>query len=97
MADNYKNDDSNNFEKTMKEYLKQARKRLDNEFAGTREAIKLVATDKMRNFMQTMDKGLSKEERDFLISLITEGMYQSFCYGYGVGKIEGTYRKKVYL
>ena len=96
MADNY-NNNSNNFEKTMREYLKQARKRLDSEFAGTREAIKLVATDKMRNFMQAMDKGLNKEERDYLSSLITEGMYQSFCYGYGVGKIEGAHRKKVYL
>ncbi len=97
MADNYNNIDSSNFEKTMREYLKQARKRLDNEFSGTREAIKLVAADKMRNFMQAMDKGLNKEEREYLSSLIIEGMYQSFCYGYGVGKIEGAYRKKVYL
>lgn len=97
MADSGKNNTGNDFEKIMREYLKQAKERLDVEFTGTREAIKLIAMDKTRDFMQTMDKGLSKEERDFLSSLIVAGMCQSFCYGYGVGKVEGVSRKKVYL
>ncbi len=85
------------FETTIKGYLRQGRKKLDNELSGTREAIKLIAKDKTRDFISTMDKGLNKEERDFLSELIVHSMQQSFCYGYSIGKIEGTSGKKVYL
>jgi hypothetical protein len=44
-----------------------------------------------------MDRGLDKQEREFLSVLIQMSMYQSFCYGYGVGKIEGTTNSKIYL
>lgn len=95
MADMIKN--STNFEKMMKLYLKQARQKLDGDLTGTREAIRLIAFDKTRSFMETMDRGLSKEERDFLKALIITSMHQSFCYGYGIGKIEGNTNDRVYL
>ncbi len=85
------------FEKTIKKYLKQGREKLTNELSGTREAIKLIACDRTRDFIRVMDKGLDKDEREFLISLIVNSMYQSFCYGYGIGKIEGCTNSKVYL
>jgi len=87
----------NEFEKTIKEYLRQGREKLFTDLAGTREAIILIAEDKTKSFMQTMDKGLDKAERDFLRALIVASMYQSFCYGYGIGKIEGHTKNRVYL
>lgn len=88
---------SNNFEVVIKEYLKQGKEKLENDLAGTREAIRIIAMDKTRDFIKTMDKGLDKEERNFLSSLIVSSMYQSFCYGYGIGKMEGTTNNKIYL
>jgi len=85
------------FEATMKGYLRQGKNRLENELSGTREAINLIAKEKMRDFIAAMDKGLDKDERDFLIELIVHSMQQSFCYGYSIGKIEGTSGEKVYL
>ena len=87
----------NDFEKTIREYLKQGKEKLFTDLAGTREAIKLIARDKTKNFMRTMDLGLSEEERNCLSSLIITSMYQSFCYGYGIGKIEGDTKQKVCL
>lgn len=92
---NIRND--SNFEKTIKLYLKQGREKLSKDLAGTREAIKLIADDKTRDFLKTMDRGLNKEERDFLSTLIVTGMYQSFCYGYGIGKIEGNTNERIIL
>ena len=88
---------SGDFEKTIREYLKQGRDKLASELSGTREAIKLIAGEKTRDFIKTMDKGLDKVERDYLREIIITGMYQSFCYGYGIGKIEGRTNQKVYL
>jgi hypothetical protein len=88
---------TSDFEKTMKEYLKQGKDKLTNDLAGTREAIRLIANDKMKDFLKTMDKGLDKCERDYLSMLIVSSMYQSFCYGYGIGKIEGNTKNKVML
>ena len=88
---------STEFEKTIKEYLKQGKDKLEKDLAGTREAIKLIATDKTKNFMITMDKGLSKDEREFLNKLIVTAMYQAFCYGYGIGKVEGHTNSRVML
>lgn len=88
---------SQSFENIIKEYLHQGKEKLENDLAGTREAIKIIAKDKTKNFMRTMDMGLSEEERDCLHSLIVTSMYQSFCYGYGIGKIEGDTKQKVCL
>ena len=91
------NKNTGDFEKTIKEYLRQGKNKLANDLTGTREAIRLIADDKIKDFMITMDKGLNKEERSFLNSLIVSGMYQSFCYGYGIGKIEGNTSSRIYL
>lgn len=85
------------FEKTMKEYLKQGKDKLTNDLAGTREAIRLIAEDKTKDFLKTMDKGLDKSEREYLAMLIVSSMYQSFCYGYGIGKIEGNTNNRILL
>ncbi len=85
------------FESTIREYLKQGREKLINDLTGTREAIKIIAKDKTRDFMLVTDKGLNKEERDYLIEVIVSSMYQTFCYGYGIGKIEGSTNNKIYL
>ncbi len=90
-------DNSKDFEKIIREYIKQGRGKLESELQGTREAINMIARDKMKNFIKTMDKGLDRDERDFLSSLIVSGMYQSFCYGYGIGKMEGDCGNKVLL
>lgn len=82
------------FEKCMREYFENAGKKLANELTGTREAIKILAKDKVRDFMVGTDIGLSKEEKEYLLNLIISSMYQSFCYGYGIGKIECKAGKK---
>ena len=91
------NRSSMNFEKTIKSYLRQAREKLNGDLAGTREAINLIADEKAKDFIETMDRGLDKEERDFLKALIITSMHQSFCYGYGIGKIEGNTNNRIIL
>lgn len=88
---------SKKFESIIKDYLHQGKEKLENDLVGTKEAIKLIAKDKTKTFMQTMDLGLDEEERNCLHSLIITSMYQSFCYGYGIGKIEGDTKQKVCL
>lgn len=89
--------DTNNFEKIIKEYLKQARSKLEHELTGTREAMKHIASDKTKDFIKVMDRGLDKTEREYLSALIVSSMYQSFCYGYGIGKIEGKNENRVLI
>lgn len=95
MPDAKKN--SSDFEKTIKSYLKQGMEKLQGDLAGTREAIKIIAADKTQDFMEVMDRGLDKDEREFLKTIIITSMQQSFCYGYGIGKIEGTMNEKIAL
>ncbi|MCX8131205.1 MAG: hypothetical protein N3I35_14035 [Clostridia bacterium] len=97
MANNKKFYQHNDFEKVLKEYLKYGRERLECDLTGTREAIKLIARDKTREFIQTMDRGLNKEERIFLSALFISCMHKSFCYGYGIGRIEGKRCNNIYL
>ena len=94
---NNTNNKENSFEAIIKEYLQQGREKLINDLTGTREAIRLIANDKTRDFMIATDKGLNKEERDYLIELIVSSMYQTFCYGYGIGKIEGKTNNRIFL
>ena len=82
-------EDYSGVEKSIRKYLKEGQEKLSKDLSGTREAIKLIAEDKTKDFMRVMDKGLNKEERSFMVDLIVTSMYQSFCYGYGIGKIEG--------
>lgn len=97
MARLVNNDSMNDFEKTIREYLNQGRNKLSKELSGTREAIKLIAGEKTREFIKAMDRGLSKEERAYMSEIIVASMCQSFCYGYGIGKMEGQTNKKVFL
>lgn len=97
MEETKKASGNDNFEVTIRKYLNQGKDKLENDLAGTREAIRLIAMDKTRDFIQVMDKGLSKEEREFLSALIIASMYQSFCYGYGIGKMEGTTNNRIFL
>lgn len=97
MNNSEKETKGNNFESTIKEYLKQGREKLEKDLAGTREAVKIISRDKVKEFMKTMDKGLNKEEREYLHALIVASMYQSFCYGYGIGKMEGRTNNRVFL
>ena len=92
-----RNNTENNFEITIKEYLKQGREKLEKDLAGTREAMKIIAGEKTRDFIKTMDKGLDKNEREFLSKVIISSMYQAFSYGYGIGKVEGKTNKKVFI
>lgn len=91
------NNNASSFEATMKEYLQQGQEKLISDLTGTREAIKLIAKDKTKDFMLITDRGLDKKERDFLIEVIVSSMHQTFCYGYGIGKIEGQTNNRVFL
>jgi len=44
-----------------------------------------------------MDVGLDEAEREYLRELIVSGMYQSFCYGYSIGKIEGKSENRILI
>lgn len=89
--------DRNNFEKMIKAYLRQGRSKLEHEFTGTREAMEHIAYDKTKDFIGVMDIGLDGAEREYLRALIVSSMYQSFCYGYGIGKIEGKNENRVLI
>jgi len=86
-----------NYDKIIREYLKQGREKLFKELNGTREAIRLIAKEKTKDFMLVTDRGLDKDERNYLAELIVSSMYQTFCYGYSIGKIEGSTNEKIYL
>ncbi|MCX8129674.1 MAG: hypothetical protein N3I35_06180 [Clostridia bacterium] len=94
-AKNFSN--SMDFEKTIRKYLQQGMNKLESDLAGTREAIKLISQEKTKDYIRITDRGLNKEERDFLSAIIVSSMYQSFCYGYGIGKIEGSTNNKIFL
>ncbi|UWV47033.1 hypothetical protein N1236_00515 [Acetivibrio thermocellus] len=89
--------DKNDFKKMIKTYLKQGRNKLLNEFTGTREAMGRIATEKIKDFIKVMDVGLDEAEREYLRELIVSGMYQSFCYGYSIGKIEGKSENRILI
>lgn len=90
-------EESPSVEKLIKEYIEEARSRLETEFVGTREAIKQISEEKVTEYLVYTDKNMSKDERALLSAVFTLSMYQSFCYGYGIGRVEGSTSKKVYL
>ena len=81
----------------IKEYTIEANSKLNDQYTGTKQAIRLIAEEKVREFMVTGDIGLNKEEKELLVAFIAGGMMQSFSLGYGVGKVEGETKKQVYL
>jgi hypothetical protein len=93
----YTGSKKNEVEKLIRLYIKQGQKKLGTDLAGTKEAVKLIADDNVRDFIVAVDRILENEERDFLKDLIVTCMYKSFCYGYGIGKVEGKTNKRIYL
>ena len=43
-----------NFENTIREYLKQGRDKLENDLTGTREAMRIIAGEKTRDFIKCL-------------------------------------------
>jgi len=88
MSNNKNSNDYTDFENTVKAYIKQGKMKLQTDLVQTSQAIYSIAQNKTKCFIKNMDKGLDKEEREYLTSLILSSMHQAFCYGYGIGKIE---------
>jgi hypothetical protein len=84
-------------EDMIREYTVEANLKLDDQFNGTREAIRLIAEEKAGMFILKGDIGLRIEEKQLLTDIIAGSMMQSFSLGYGVGKVEGRTKKPVYL
>lgn len=89
--------DKYEIEKAMREYLKQGRKKLERDLDGTKEAIRVIAKDKAREYILYIDRGMDKYERECLCDMVISCMYKSFCYGYGIGKIEGKTNNRLLL
>jgi len=81
----------------IKEYIIEANSKLEDQFNGTKEAIRLLAEEKACDFILRGDIGLNIEEKQLLIEIIAGSMLRSFSLGYGVGKVEGSTNKNVYL
>ncbi len=81
----------------IKEYTLEGNHKLDDQYTGTKQAILLIAEEKVREFMLAGDVGLGKEERDLMVLLTAGAMMQSFSLGFGVGKVEGVTKKPVFL
>lgn len=81
----------------IKEYTIEGNTKLDEHFTGTKQAIRIIAEEKVKEFMMTGDVGLGSEERELLAAFIAGGMMKSFSLGYGVGKVEGLTKKQIYL
>ena len=85
------------FEKQKKTHIYHAKKRLDNDFLGSREAMFELAEEKSKQFQVACDVVFGNEEREILMALIGGSMLQAFSYGYGIGKVEGETLQKVIL
>ena len=81
----------------IREYTIAANFKLDDQFTGTKEAIQLIAEEKAGEFILVGDIGLTMGEKDLLTCFIARSMMQSFSLGYGIGKVEGETKKKVFL
>ncbi len=85
------------FNQRMKRNINHAQERLDTDFIGSKEAMLLIAKEKVREFQIASDTIIHDEVQDILSLLIVGGMYQAFSYGYGIGKVEGETLKKIIL
>lgn len=84
-------------EDVIRKYLLEARERLETDFGGSRVAIKEVSEEKIGQFIVYADIALEKKDRELLSALYSSGMYQAFCYGYGIAKAEGYSKRKIVL
>lgn len=81
----------------IKEYTREANFKLEDQYNGTKEAIRLIAEERAGEFILMGDIGLTKDEKQLLAELIAASMMQSFSLGYGVGKVEGKTKKQIFL
>jgi hypothetical protein len=80
---------SDELTKILQGYIREGKNRLENELAGTRGAIDIISKEKVKKFIKDMDRGLSPQEREHLSASFVISMYQAFCYGYSLGRLEG--------
>lgn len=85
------------FENEMRTHINHAKKRLDNDFLGSREAMFELAEERAKQFQLACDVIFGEEEREILLSLIVGSMFQAFSYGFGIGKVEGETLQKIIL
>jgi hypothetical protein len=84
-------------ENIIRKYLSEAKERLDSDFIGSREAIKEISDEKVKEFILYADMKFGKKEAELLKALYASSMCQAFCYGYGLGKAEETANRKILL
>ena len=74
----------------------EANTKLDDQYNGTREAIRLIAQEKASDFILKGDVGLRL--RKAAVNRYHCRKHDAKLFpGYGVGKVEGSTRKAVYL
>ena len=85
------------FEKAMKKNITEAKERLESDFLGSREAMLLQAEDRVKQYQVASDTILGNEEKEILTLMLLSSMFQTFSYGYGIGKVEGETLEKIVL
>lgn len=86
-----------NIESIIRKYLSEAKSRLDTDFLGSREAIKEISDEKVREFLVYTDLSFGEKDRELLKTLYASSMCQAFCYGYGLAKAEEASNRKILL
>lgn len=81
----------------LKEFSREGSQKLTNQYTGTRQAMFVIAREKVQEFMRVGDVGLAEEDRELLSSIFAKGMMQGFSLGYGIGKVEAIIEKNIYL
>jgi len=86
-----------NIENIIRKFLLEAKNRLDTDFMGSREAMKEISDEKVREFLLYTDMNFNTKEKELLKTIYASSMCQAFCYGYGVAKAEETANRKILL
>lgn len=94
---NFKGDISMETGKLIKKFTQEGNSKLENQYAGTRQAILQVSREKVQEYIRVGDIGLGKEDRELLVLIIAGSMMNSFSLGYGIGKVEGLTDRSVHL
>lgn len=80
----------------IRAFTREGCEKLNKQYTGTRQAMKVIAGEKVQEFMRIGDVGLSKEDRSLLASILVRSMMQGFSLGYGVGRVEGIIDKSLH-
>ena len=81
----------------MKFHLNEAQERLGNDFSASREAMLSIAQEKVKQFQLASASIIENEEKEILMLMIVGAMFQSFSYGYGIGKVEEETLQKIVM